>query len=635
MTDWRKVGAVFLAVTSLVGCAERDAPLAPGTDRGFETVRAALTCHANVRARSFDCIPDAPALASANGAVIGGQGTYILLEASNVGYDGENEILSADVAIRNYLTQNLGTVDGVGADPTGVRIFFHLSPAVVSGSGEVTVENSDGSATFITSDAEYFQYSQALAPGKKSFPKTWRFNVPNTVEVFTFAVYVAAVAADEETIEPGLPIQARTFSPGGGHSCALTLAGNAYCWGIGLESQLGTGNTNNSYVPVLVAKPAGVKAVSISAGLSPNGCLLSSEGDAYCWGRGDEGQLGNGTTTTAATPVKVTAPPGVRFVWLEVGSNKTCGVTASGAAYCWGQGMAGALGNGATSDISTPDSVLAPEGVKFVSASAAWEHSCGLASSGDIYCWGNSGYGRMGISELWQTFTTPVPVESPVGVKFVSVGVSANHSCALARSGTAYCWGTNNSGEIGNGTASGIYVLLPDSVHAPAGVKFVSIGVGGSFNCGLSTTGVAYCWGQNNFGQLGRGSEGGFAVTPDSVHQSEGLRFVSLGVGLSHACGVTADGKAHCWGYGYGGRLGYGGTSNSSVPTQVSNLTNFAFRDAVSPGTGEQRPFLIGDGLVAYALAGARRGTLLDALGPSRQPRRNGDTPTTCVTGAA
>src|SRR5690606_50155 len=132
----------------------------------------ALTCHANVRARSFDCIPDAPALASANGAVIGGQGTYILLEASNVGYDGENEILSADVAIRNYLTQNLGTVDGVGADPTGVRIFFHLSPAVVSGSGEVTVENSDGSATFITSDAEYFQYSQALAPGKKSFPKT-------------------------------------------------------------------------------------------------------------------------------------------------------------------------------------------------------------------------------------------------------------------------------------------------------------------------------------------------------------------------------------------------------------------------------------------------------------------------------
>src|SRR5690606_12522227 len=151
--------------------------------------------------------------------------------------------------------------------------------------GVVEVANPDGSDTFIESETPYFRYDQALSPGQVSLPSNWQFNVPTSVTEFTFSVAVAARAADEEGIEPGLHFAARTISAGGAHSCGLTLKGDAYCWGNGSSGRLGYGAITHSPTPVRVEAAPDMKFVAISAGDSHT-CAVATTGDAYCWGNG-------------------------------------------------------------------------------------------------------------------------------------------------------------------------------------------------------------------------------------------------------------------------------------------------------------------------------------------------------------
>lgn len=264
-----RVGAVFMVAAVLAGCVQDEGPLAPGRDLtpGPDAVQAALVCQVSVKAESMACIPESPTLPDGvAGVVIGGQGEYVLLESSNVDYDEDNGLFSADVTVRNLLTQALGTADGASIDGDGIRVFFVEPPMVTAGSGVVSVANEDGHDTFIGSNSPYFKYAQVLTPGKVSLPRTWKFNVPSTVTTFTFKVYVAAEAANEAGIEPGLHFAARTISASAYHSCGLTIAGTAYCWGDGRYGRLGNGGTDTLTTPGSVHAPAGVKFVSISTG---------------------------------------------------------------------------------------------------------------------------------------------------------------------------------------------------------------------------------------------------------------------------------------------------------------------------------------------------------------------------------
>ncbi len=134
-------------------------------------------------------------------------------------------------------------------------------------------------------------------------------------------------------------------SAGGLHTCGLTAAGVAYCWGYNGFGQLGDGTTTDRSTPVLVAAPASVSFTAVSAGLRHT-CGLTAAGVAYCWGYNGFGQLGDGTTTDRSTPVRVAG--GVSFATVSAGEGHTCGVTAAGAAYCWGDNFFGELGDGTT-----------------------------------------------------------------------------------------------------------------------------------------------------------------------------------------------------------------------------------------------------------------------------------------------
>jgi len=294
-----------------------------------ETARGAFTCQVDVRGGNLTCKAEAASLpAGASGVILGGQGTYVLLASTNVKYDAGAEVFSADVTVRNLLTQALGTADGTNLHPDGVRVFFHTAPAVTQGTGVVTVKNADGTAVFTGSSTPYFQYSQVLSPGKVSLPRTWEWNVPSTVGTFTFTVYVSAAAPQETVIEPGLRIDVRTITSGNGYSCGLTPDGKAWCWGRGVQGQLGNGSTDDQLTPVEVSA-SGATFVSISAG-NEFTCAVTSAGKAYCWGSNWAGQLGDGSTTDRSTPVAVAAPTTATFVSISAGSHHACAVTTTG-----------------------------------------------------------------------------------------------------------------------------------------------------------------------------------------------------------------------------------------------------------------------------------------------------------------
>jgi alpha-tubulin suppressor-like RCC1 family protein len=230
------------------------------------------------------------------------------------------------------------------------------------------------------------------------------------------------------------------------HTCALTASGNVYCWGINRTNQLGNGTTTDSSVPLIVTMPTGITFSSIAtSGYST--CALTASGAAYCWGSNTFGQLGIGSTSNAAVPTAVTMPTGITFVFISVGRYHTCALTASGAAYCWGLNLGGSLGNGTTTNSTVPVAVTMPSGITFDTISTGWNHTCALTAAGIAYCWGQNS-GQVGDGSTTNR-TTPMLVSMPTGMTFTDIMAGATHTCALAGNGLAYCWGTNTNGQLG------------------------------------------------------------------------------------------------------------------------------------------------------------------------------------------
>jgi alpha-tubulin suppressor-like RCC1 family protein len=301
-------------------------------------------------------------------------------------------------------------------------------------------------------------------------------------------------------------VRFETVSSGSQHTCGATADGVAYCWGVNTFGQLGNGTTENKTSPTPVQEPMGVSFVTVSAALNHT-CGLSPAGAAYCWGLNGHGQLGNGTTENSPRPVAVAAPGGIAFVAIGAGySDFTCALASSGAAYCWGFNAWGQLGNGDStlSSQATPTPVLAPQDVGWTTLTTGGSHACALTAGGTAYCWGNNEGGKLGVGAS-SSRTTPTAVAGPQGATLTTVQAGGNHTCALVQGGAAYCWGTNSSGQLGNDMLP-VNSTTPTPVLMPTGASFVRLGTGFSHTCALTATGRGYCWGSNTQGQLGNGS---------------------------------------------------------------------------------------------------------------------------------
>ena len=362
--------------------------------------------------------------------------------------------------------------------------------------------------------------------------------------------------------EPAAPAPPayRSVSAGYLHSCAVTAGGTTFCWGENRLGALGNGQRDtNRLVPVLVGGDLGFAAVSAGGVDSGHTCGVTPGGAGYCWGNAMFGRLGDGVNDIGGAVAPRAVAGTLHFAGLSAGYDATCGILASGALWCWGDGSYGQLGNGAFSTYSlSPVSVAG--GLTFVAVSAGAQHACGIAVSGGAYCWGYNGLGALGNGT---SRDTALPAAVSGGLSFVAISAGRNHTCAVRADSTAYCWGYNDFGRLGDGstTASAVPVAVSGGLH------FAMIGAGGYHTCGLASGGQAYCWGSNESGQLGDGTT---TNRPLPVAVSGGLSFAVVTTGWRHSCGVTIAGEVYCWGLNDHGQLGDGTTSSSPAPRRIS-----------------------------------------------------------------
>ncbi len=343
------------------------------------------------------------------------------------------------------------------------------------------------------------------------------------------------------------------------HSCAVTSAGAALCWGYNAFGQLGNGTTNSAKTPVAVSGLAS-GVLAIAAG-GYHSCALTTGGGVWCWGYNGDGELGNGGTNNSSTPVSVSGlASGVRAIAAGAGGFHTCALTSAGAVLCWGFNATGQLGNSTNTSSRTPVPVSGLSG-GVTAITAGGYHTCALMTGRAAYCWGYNADGELGHGTTTASSNTPMAVAG-LASGVIAIAAGGEQTCALTSAGAMSCWGYNGDGELGNGTTN--RASLPVAVSAlPSGI--VAIGAGGAGQtCALTSAGGLYCWGYNADGELGIGTTSD-ATTPVAVPAlARGV--IAIGGGGYHTCALTMAGTVSCWGFNGFGELGNNTTANSSVP---------------------------------------------------------------------
>lgn len=308
------------------------------------------------------------------------------------------------------------------------------------------------------------------------------------------------------------------ISAGYDHTCAIASS-RAYCWGNGGHGRLGNGDVLSQDLPVLVAggDMAGKNVTAVSAGYSTT-CAIA-DGDAYCWGYGGQGNTGDGQALYEnSLPVAVNgAAMGGRTVTdIAVGNRESVCAIADGAPFCWGANTWGNLGNGSTATAKAPVAVnTSAMGSKPVTSIGVGQASACAVAGGTVYCWGAYNNGRLGLGAIVANQTVPKAVTTNLaGVTATQISVGYYHSCILATTGDMYCWGGGGQGRLGNGLSnSGSNVpIKATAFSSTVGTQVSSVQAGESTTCIISSGGP-YCAGIGSQYRLGTGTAAD-ALTP-------------------------------------------------------------------------------------------------------------------------
>ena len=417
---------------------------------------------------------------------------------------------------------------------------------------------------------------------------------------------------------------ATAISTGLFHSCALHQTGTISCWGNNIYSQLGRGTDNNSSVPAEVlgitdatAITSGAKdncalhqdgaiscwgdnydgtdsdvsveivgitdATAITAGWG-HSCALHENGKISCWGNNYNGELGNRTETESEVPVEVVGITDATAI--TTGTAHNCALHQKGTISCWGNNSSGQLGNITTTLSSVPVQVVGITDATAITAGTA--HTCALHQDGKISCWGNNNWGQLGNrTDTWRS-SVPVEVADITDATAVTAGgglTPDGHTCALHQTGTISCWGSNNEGQLGNGTDddSSVPVSVADIIDATA------IAAGDLHSCALNERGAIFCWGKNEHGQLGNLTytwwslvTGEWSWVPVEVADITDATAITTGGRIhnevisskGHSCALHKGGTISCWGNNDEGQLGNRTETDNWMPMEIVGITD-------------------------------------------------------------
>jgi alpha-tubulin suppressor-like RCC1 family protein len=302
----------------------------------------------------------------------------------------------------------------------------------------------------------------------------------------------------------------------------------------------------------IVGRPTANGALALGSRFS---CALNDAARLYCWGDGLAGQIGDSAFLERFSP---TAARGVRdYRAVAAGDRTGCALDTTGMAWCWGDDPARVTLFPTLR--STPTAVTAPR--PFASITVGRNFACALTSAGEAYCWGENGRGQLGVGDQ-VSHQAPTPVVG--GVQFTAIDAGFWHVCGVTSDGTVFCWGDNTYGNLGTGDL--ISSNAPKRIVGTT-ARFRSVTAGSVHTCAISDVGSTFCWGSNFAGQLGDGTAQR-RTTPTPA--AAGYSFVRLRASrgnsfISHTCGVDTTGAVYCWGANEKSQLGNGPTEDGCL----------------------------------------------------------------------
>lgn len=404
-----------------------------------------------------------------------------------------------------------------------------------------------------------------------------------------------------------------TISAGTNSTCAIRTDGTAMCWGDNAVGQLGNGATGNSTTPSALAGGSTWKAMTPPSSTFlydistwtwavniARGCGIKSGGALWCWGNGVDNYGCSGTwpaSPVSSTPALFdsgswTHIAGRRSTTIEVLSascpahppnflaTNFCGIKSDGTAWCWGDNTHGQLGNGTTTASNTPVQISGGAKWKTIAIGAGdlnITSACAIKSDDTLWCWGHNGNGQLGNGNTTSQ-TSPVAVGG--SWKIVSLGGWAGSmACGIKTDDTAWCWGSAQWGQLGNGASSGNQTT-PSAVSG--GGTWKDISAGAQHVCGIKSDDTAWCWGNGASGRRGDGATTTTQTTPVAV--SGGATWKTISAGQNHTCGVKTDGSLWCWGAGASGQRGDGSTTTTQT-TPVAVSGGYTWKTGCTAGT--------------------------------------------------
>ena len=363
----------------------------------------------------------------------------------------------------------------------------------------------------------------------------------------------ATVNGTETTDSNGIAI---LYLPNGNHSITASYSGQAESTVLTVNNAATSaelvfggsqGNTDYDFTPT-------GEITQIAAGDS-HSAAVTKDGDLYMWGTNGSGQLGIQSNVASNIPVKVnnssSTLPEKSVKYVALGTYHSAAITKDGSLYMWGENSDGQLGNGSTTNRSTPVKIM--ENVATVSL-GAW-HSAAITKDGSLYMWGYNNYGQLGNGSSGNYEKSVSPIKIMENVAAVSLG--AWHSAAITKDGSLYMWGENSDGQLGNGTTNNL--TRPQRIA----VNVQSVELYGSYTTAISKDGGLYTWGYNLNGRLGNGT------TTNSYTPIKIMSNVVSSAGGSHTIALKKDGTVYTWGTNVYGQLGNGNNSNQTSPVAI------------------------------------------------------------------
>ncbi len=443
-----------------------------------------------------------------------------------------------------------GTVSGIVSPPQGVA----LANVVISATlGIRDTTDANGAFSLLLPAGQHVLSLSGLPVGCSATPVSVNSPAGGAVMV---DIAVACTLADDVVV-------------GSLHACLMARDRRLQCWGQNDFGMVGDcTNTSPRLLPVWAAENLPYDAFSLSAGITHTCATRTSS--VFCWGLNFFGALGLGTTGFfSTTPISVGTTATPTFLKVSNGGFHSCALTNGGEAWCWGWNAEGQVGaNSPLFSLAVPTAVAAGT-TRFTSLALGESHSCGLTAEGAAWCWGGNARSESGRDTAGANVKSLVPVPVSTSLAFTTIDAGTLHSCALTADGSAYCWGSREFGQLGDGSTGGVSGA-PVAVHTTE--KFTQIAAGGFTTCGVTVTHRVLCWGAGASGALGNGSDSPVQATPVAVNPALDVRRVAVNLAAPEGttvCAVTRSDAVFCWGAGTAGQLGNGTTISSTAPVQV------------------------------------------------------------------